>query len=74
MKSVFAFVTALLCCASFVFAEEAVTLPEIVMTATGSEKESFNTSLPVNVIETHELDETILSQWRRFSGKNPGGR
>ena len=72
MKSVFAFVAALLCCASFVFAEEAVTLSEIVVTATGSEKESFNTSLPVNVIENYELEEMIPVSVAEIFQKEPG--
>ncbi len=72
MKSLFIFIAAVLCCASFVFAEETVTLTDVVVTPTGSEKESFDTSLPVNLLESRDLDEKIAVTVAEIFLKEPG--
>ncbi|AKJ64807.1 TonB-dependent receptor plug domain-containing protein [Kiritimatiella glycovorans] len=72
MKSMSIFVAAALCCASFVFAQETVTLTDVVVTPTGSEKESFDTSLPVNLLESRDLDEKIAVTVAEIFLKEPG--
>lgn len=72
MKRLFVYIAVALCCASFVRAEETSTLPEIVVTATGSDKELFDTSLPVNLLENRDLEEKIAVSVAEIFQKEPG--
>lgn len=72
MKRLFVYIAVALCCASFVRAEENSTLPEIVVTATGSDKELFDTSLPVNLLEIRDLEEKIAVSVAEIFQKEPG--
>lgn len=54
-------VAAWVCCSSAAWAaEELVTLEDVVVTATGSEKERFDTALPINLIESRDMEERIV--------------
>jgi TonB-dependent heme/hemoglobin receptor len=72
MKKVSMSIAAALCCALFVFAQETVTLTDVVVTPTGSAKESFDTSLPVNLISSLDLDEKIAVSMAEIFLKEPG--
>ena len=72
MKRLFVYIAVALFCASFVRAEETSMLPEIVVTATGSDKESFDTSLPVNLLEIRDLEEKIAVSVAEIFHKEPG--
>jgi len=72
MKRVFVYIAVALCCASFVRAEETFTLPDIVVTATGSEKELFDTSLPVNLLKIRDLEEKVAVSVAEIFQKEPG--
>ncbi len=72
MKRIFVFITAVLYCASFVCAEEVFTLPDLVVTATGSEKELFDTSLPMNLLENSDLEEKIAVSVAEIFQEEPG--
>ena len=41
-------------------AEQALELDNVVVTPTGSEQDAFDTSLPVNLIQTRDLEERIV--------------
>ena len=68
------FATAVLCCTSFVFAEETITsLPDVVVTTpTGSEKGMFDTSLPVNLLEIRDLEEKVAFSVAEIFQSEPG--
>nr|VFJ57622.1 MAG: hemoglobin/transferrin/lactoferrin receptor protein [Candidatus Kentron sp. FW] len=72
MKRIPLSIAAALCCTSFVFAEETIMLPEITVTATGSEKDSFDTSLPVNILDVGDLEEKIAVSVAEIFQKEPG--
>jgi outer membrane receptor protein involved in Fe transport len=72
MKRVLLSVAAVLCCATFVLAEETVALADVVVTPTGSAKKSFDTSLPVNVLESRDLDEKIAVAVAEIFHREPG--
>lgn len=72
MKILFVFIAVTLCCASFVFAEEPISLTEIVVTPTGSEKEKFDTSLPVNMLEISDMEEMISISMGEIFQNEPG--
>jgi len=72
MKSLSILIAAALCGASFVLAEETLTLTDVVVTPTGSEKESFDTSLPVNLLESRDLDERIAGTVAEIFHREPG--
>ena len=72
MQKVSLSIAAVLCCVSLVFAEETVTLTDVVVTPTGSEKESFDTSLPVNLLKSRDLDEKIAVSLAEIFLKEPG--
>ncbi|MCU0782885.1 MAG: TonB-dependent receptor [Verrucomicrobia bacterium] len=63
---------ALSCCLSFARAQEAVPLPPVVVTATGSEKALFDTSLPVNLLESRDLEEKIAISLAEIFQYEPG--
>ncbi|VFM98826.1 MAG: hemoglobin/transferrin/lactoferrin receptor protein, partial [Candidatus Kentron sp. G] len=72
MKRISLSIAIVLCCASFVFAEETIMLPEVVVTATGSKKDSFDTSLPINILEISDLEEKIAVSVAEIFQKEPG--
>ncbi len=72
MKRLFVFIAALLCCTSFIYAEDIYTLPQIVVTPTGSEKDVFDTSLPVNLLVSRELEEKVAFSVAEIFQKEPG--
>jgi len=55
MNRVSVSIAAVLCCTSFAYAEETVRLADVVVTPTGSEKESFDTALGANTALWVEL-------------------
>jgi hemoglobin/transferrin/lactoferrin receptor protein len=65
-------IAAALGCVSFAFAEQPVTLTEVVVTPTGSEKESFDTPLPVNILEIRDLEEGVAVSIAEIFQKQPG--
>lgn len=72
MKKLLLSVAAVLCSVQFAFAEEVTALPEMLVTPTGSEKIAFDVSLPVNLIESDEIEEKITSYIRAVFEKEPG--
>lgn len=72
MKKILFSVATAWCCASFVIAEETVTLADVVVTPTGSAKELFDTSLPVNLLKARDLDEKVAVSVAEIFQKTPG--
>lgn len=72
MKNLAVSIAVVLCCATFVMSEEIVTLNTMVVTPTGSEKELFDTSLPVNVLNARDLDEKIAVSMAEIFFNEPG--
>jgi hemoglobin/transferrin/lactoferrin receptor protein len=72
VKNLAVSIAVVLCCATFVMSEEIVTLNTMVVTPTGSEKELFDTSLPVNVLNARDLDEKIAVSMAEIFFNEPG--
>jgi len=61
MKNIHIYLAGLLCWSTAVLAQQSLTLEELVITPTGSDKQSFDTSLPVNSISLRNLEERIVT-------------
>jgi outer membrane receptor protein involved in Fe transport len=61
MKNIHIYLGALLCWAVAASAQQSLTLDDLVITPTGSGKQSFDTSLPVNRISLRDLEEGVVS-------------
>ena len=73
MKTILLLVAAVLCSVPFTFSEEKVpVLTELLVTPTGTERTAFETSLPVNLIESVELEEKITTSIKTIFEKEPG--
>lgn len=72
MKIIYVFGAAMVCGASFAVAEAPVLLSDVVVTPTGSAKESFDNSLPVNLLEARDLEEKIAVTIAEIFHKEPG--
>ncbi|WP_321372472.1 TonB-dependent receptor [uncultured Desulfuromusa sp.] len=72
MKRLFVCLIVALSCVPFTHAEESFILPEMVVTATGSEKETFDTSQPVNLVEQQDLEEKVAVTIAEIFHKEPG--
>ncbi len=72
MKWITPSVAALSCCLPFARAQNAELLTPLVVTATGSEKSVFDTSLPVNLLEARELDEKVTISLSEIFQYEPG--
>ena len=51
---------------------ETVTFADVVVTATGSEKEAFDTALPINLLEARDLDEKVITSIAEVFQREPG--
>lgn len=61
MKTIHLITTMLCCLASLSFSQDIISLSDVMITPTGSEKESFDTSLPVNLLELRDLEEKVAT-------------
>jgi TonB-dependent heme/hemoglobin receptor len=72
MKKIVITVAALLGCTPSLPAEETLTLKDFVVTPTGSAKEAFDTSLPINLIKSRDIDEQIALSVAGIFLREPG--
>ena len=72
MKKSILLMAAFLCGISMSMAEEPAMMSDVVVTPTGSEKELFDTSLPVNVLDARDLQEQITVSLADMFKHEPG--